>query len=138
MLNEKQLNAVLCYVNSPWAYFTTQPLNKQDGEDWRKVPYEHNASVPDRYNPKYDKEEAPWEIVKVAYAADLETPGYYMTNSPWSVKQINAGAVAWLISPSYVKNPVVIPAGTTLRDFIKIIREAGGEVYLPIGDEEGE
>ena len=42
---------ILCYVKGPWAYFTTQPLKKQWGDDWDDAPYEHNAGEP--YGPGY-------------------------------------------------------------------------------------
>jgi hypothetical protein len=72
-----------------------------------------------------------FEIVKVGWDGDFQTPceGHY--NSPWSVEQINAGAVAWLRTSRYSDgNPVVIPAGTTLERFCELIREGGGTVYL--------
>ena len=37
---------ILCYVDEPWAYFTTQDLDKQWGDDWNDAPYEHNAGTP--------------------------------------------------------------------------------------------
>lgn len=39
-------DAVLCYVALPWCYFTTQDLDKQTGDGWADVPYEHNADPP--------------------------------------------------------------------------------------------
>ena len=139
----------LCYVDAPWAYFTTQELEKQWGDDWNDAPYEHNAGEPYRphkelsvpiRNEKCDVvewcktseyvDDVPgWEIKKVAFEGSLETPssihGY---NSPWSVEQINRGAVAWL-QDRYGYSDVVIPAGTTLEDFKKLVAKAGGKVY---------
>lgn len=37
---------VLCYVSHPFAYFTTQPVENQWGDDWDDAPYEHNAGSP--------------------------------------------------------------------------------------------
>jgi hypothetical protein len=45
---------VLCYVDGPWAYFTTQPLREQWGDDWSDAPYEHNAGPP--YEPCWHNE----------------------------------------------------------------------------------
>jgi hypothetical protein len=113
---------VLCFVSEPWAYFTTKPLSEQWGDDWNDAPYEHNAGVP------YSDE--PGQIVKLAYEADLYQPCYGCLNSPWSVEQINAGAVAWLASPTYAKgDQIVIPSGTPLSQFKDLIRQAGGCVY---------
>ncbi len=36
----------LCYVEGSWAYFTTQELKNQWGDDWNDTPYEHNAGDP--------------------------------------------------------------------------------------------
>ena len=45
---------VLCYVDEPWAFFTTQELSKQWGDDWDHSPYEHNAEEP--YGPCWHNE----------------------------------------------------------------------------------
>ena len=37
---------MLCYVDKPWAYFTTQKLEDQWGDDWEDIPYQHNAEEP--------------------------------------------------------------------------------------------
>ena len=126
---EEQLNAKLCYVKGAWAYFTTQSLNTQWGDDWEDAPYEHNAGTPYEYHPEHDKNEKSWEIVKVAFYADLDTPDANFSNSSYSVERINEGVVAWLASSSYSNGNVIIMAGTTLRDFIEKVKTAGGEVY---------
>lgn len=113
----------LCYIENLFAYFTTKELTKQWGDDWDDVPYEHNAGTPYKENGM--------EIVKVAYSADMETPQHGHYNSPFSVETINNGAIAWLRSSKWSKVKVVIPAGTSLEDFIYKIELVGGEVYLP-------
>ena len=70
-----------------------------------------------------------WEITCVAWKGDLETPDYGLGNSPFSVQQINAGAVAWLRTPNHIKKPVAIPAGTTLSEFKRRVKSCGGTVY---------
>jgi len=119
-------NPVLCYVDGPWAYFTTQALEDAWGDDFDDAPYEHNAGTP--YGPcKHEK----FEIIKVAWDGDFETPSFGHCNSPWSVEQINAGAVAWLRTSRYSPGkPVVIPAGTTMERFYALIRKGGGTVYM--------
>ena len=117
---------ILCYVEGNWAYFTTQELSKQWGDDWDDAPYEHNAGTPYEYDGEEDAH--PWEIVKVAWDGPFETPDYNHLNSPWSVEQINAGAVAWLVA-RYADPMVVIPAGVTLSEFTKRVLSAGGSVY---------
>ena len=127
------LGSVLCYVHAPWAYFTTQKLSEQWGDDWNDAPYEHNAGTPYGYSDHDAKEgRSPWEIVKVAYDGDFESPCEGHCNSPWSVEQINAGAVAWLRTSRYRSGkPVIIPAGVTLARFCELIRHGGGSVFLP-------
>lgn len=114
----------LCYVSSPWAYFTNQDLGKQWGDDWDDAPYEHNAGEP--YGPHGADEHH--EILRVAFDAPMETPGDKACsgNSRYSVQDINAGAVAWLHSS---KPSVAIMAGVTIDEFKAAINKAGGSVY---------
>lgn len=146
----------LCYVEHNWAYFTTQELSKQWGDDWDDAPYEHNAGSPYGPNESYsymdrDSENRPkldsegqtvwlkgsdyvdgvpkWEIKKVAFDGWLETPAsLHGINSPFSVEMINAGAAAWLVD-KYGSSGVVIPAGTTLEEFRILVKKVGGQVY---------
>lgn len=115
---------VLCYVKTPWAYFTTKELSKQWGDDWDNSPYEHNAGTP------YEDDGV--EITKIAFTADLETPADRAgLNSRYSVKDINSGAVAWLVSSSWnSEETVVIPAGTTITKFKELIKKAAGRIYV--------
>lgn len=121
----------LCYIDAPWAYFTTQSLADQWGDDWDDAPYEHNAGAPYAYNSHDQKEgRAPWEIVKVAYDGEFETPSDPHHNSPWSVERINDGAVPWLRSSSWLGGDlIVIQAGATLDYFRMMIEKGGGAVY---------
>lgn len=114
---------VLCYIDRPWAYFTTQALDQQWGDDWNDAPYEHNAEEP------YAK--PGWEIVVVAFRSDLETPADRSgINSPYSVQDINEGQIPWLQTPAWDDGEQIsIPAGTSLSEFTRIIRAAGGRVW---------
>jgi hypothetical protein len=122
--------AVLCLIKYGSAWFTTQELSKQWGDDWNDIPYEHNAGEP--YRPHKDDEK--WEIIQVKYSCSLETPAEkaWSGSSRYSVEAINSGAVAWLASDGFVNTTTSITAGTSLREFIRIIKSIGGEVYLPI------
>lgn len=46
----------LCYVKGCFAYFTSQPVEEQWGDDWNDAPYEHNAGEP--YGPCWHNEPA--------------------------------------------------------------------------------
>jgi len=129
----------LCYVEYQWAYFTTQPVEKQWGDDWNDAPYEHNAGEPYEWRPYMgERGIEPYEIARVAWrgGGDLETPAdLNPPNSSYSVEQINGRQVAWLTDPGYGTRPrvstPVVWAGTTLRDFVRIIEARGGTIYVP-------
>lgn len=111
-----------------FAYFTRLNLLDQWGDDWNDVPYEHNAEEP------YEDTEG--DIIKVPFAfiGQDDGEGYFSTyplgyklpkdygggNSPWSVEDINLGAVPWLfvkdISNKHVP-AVVIMAGINPVEF---------------------
>lgn len=114
----------LCYVEKPWAYFTTQELSKQWGNDWDDAPYEHNASPP-----YFHREGDDYKIIKVAFDSCLITPDVGHYNSPWSVEQINDGQVAWLRSDRWFEGQISIHAGASLDEFMDKIKLAKGSVY---------
>ena len=137
--NNKQKEFVLCYIERPWAYFTTKDLSKQWGDDWDDAPYEWNAEEPygphERIDGDFDDNGNPlWLIERIAFDdfGELETPAEKCgPNSPYSVRDINSGACSWLASKSWsTEKKVAIPAGTSLWDFIKMIQSIGGKVYL--------
>jgi hypothetical protein len=137
-------NYKLCYIEKSFAYFTTQDLDKQWGDDWDDAPYEHNAGTP--YTPHIhyftaDRQEKvetdwnadgtpKWEIVKIAFCSVAETPAQmsFVGSSQYSVKQINAGLTPWLTSREHNK---WLFAGVSINSFVKFIEESGGEVFFP-------
>jgi hypothetical protein len=128
-------DAVLCYIwGDNHAYFTTQDLNEQWGDDWNDAPYEHNAGLPYEYD-RHDKEKGkkPWKIYDVYFQSDFDTPDSSHCNSPYSVESINNGATPWLKSNEYSKlKGVVIWGGCTYDEFKRIIIESGGKVFESI------
>jgi len=134
----------LCFIAENFAYFTTQELSKQWGDDWNDAPYEHNAGVP--YGPArsyshmkdgelirssdYNEDGTPkWEIYKVAYDyCGAETPEQIAgNNSRYSVEAINNKLTPWL-----TKYPdKALFAGASIEEFIRFIEECDGTVYLP-------
>jgi hypothetical protein len=144
---------VLCYVDLPWMYFTTQNLESQWGDDWNDAPYEHNAGEP--YEPvtrgyrvsrtreyKTDAREdgtPGWRIIKVAVETSGLTPeGRFMGDV--SVQEINDRTknIPWLrFSESEVEEHGVseIVAGTPLSEVRRLIRQSGGRWYEEAGDE---
>jgi len=116
--------ALLCYVDGDhWAYFTTQALDKQWGDDWNDVPYEHNAGRP------YTG--SSWEIVTILFSSSHQLPGANQMNSPYSVEKINADAIPWLKPEKWdAKTVKTIYPGTSIRQFIRLIIDSGGHIYL--------
>lgn len=116
-------DAKLCYVDAPWAYFTTKPLNEQWGDDWDDAPYEHNAGRP--------YEDAGHEIIKVAFDGPFIEPCDGVINSPYCVQQINRKHVAWLRPCKYGPSPEAEPifAGVTIDEFCRLVVAGGGRVY---------
>jgi len=131
-------NFRLCYVDGPWAWFTTAELKDQWGDDWNDAPYEHNAEQPYAWREgmkcRDGSDKPPYELFRVAWNGPLETPDEWHSNSPYSVEDINAGAVAWLATARYASGPkIAIQAGTLFPDFVRLVEAAGGTVYLPAG-----
>jgi hypothetical protein len=112
----------LCYVNRPWAWFTTQDVRRQRGEDWDVPGFTHNAGDPEFYHEASDDE--PYELLKVA------VDGTYVCPYHKSVEDINHGVKPWLrMRENDGRGPVTIYAGVTLEEFINQVHAGGGEVY---------
>jgi len=114
----------LCYIKNNYAYFTTQDLEKQWGDDWNDAPYEYNAGDP------YEGE---WDILKIFFESTLNTPSNIYTRFQYSVEDINTNKVPWL-----EKDQNIIMAGCSIDDFIKKIIDLDGKIYLEykINDEQ--
>ena len=121
----------LCYVTYGWAWFTTAPLEQQWGDDWDDAPYEHNCGTPYEWYPRKVNPQEPYKLLKVAFEAQLDEPDEGYSNSPYSVRDINRGDVAWLRPSRYghPENAKPIPAGVSLQEFRELIWLAGGNVY---------
>lgn len=52
-----------------------------------------------------------------------------MLNSSFSVERINAGTVAWLSQPNWVKNALILPAGIEKEEVLSLCKERGLDVY---------
>ncbi len=118
----KKIDPVLCFIKNGVAYFTTQELKAQTGDDWDDTPYEINAGPP------YSAEgnDAHWTISAYRYPRHFMTPAELAGSySPYSVEDINAGAVAWLYSAQNGER-IAIYAGTTLSEFKRIMAPTGG------------
>jgi hypothetical protein len=110
-------------------------MSLQWGDDWDDAPYEHNAGEP--YGQHVVEGDSTrredHDLFKIAWEGPFDTPCSSHLNSKWSVKQINAKHIAWLRPTSWCKADIpAVHAGTTLREFIDIVRQSEGEVYVPL------
>lgn len=113
----------LCYIQGSFAYFTSQALAKQWGDDWNDAPYEHNAGTP--YEWREGGKEPRYELRKVAFDGNFQTPCDGHCNSPFSVEMINRGDIAWL------RGPVApVPAGVSIERFTELVEMNGGVVFF--------
>ena len=139
-------NAALCYIHEPWtrgetdrtAYFTTQPLTHQWGDDWDDAPYDCNAGRPytwrsERYaqqpDGKYRMEPNPdpqGRIYAIEFTGPFDTLAGIAFNTPYSVEDINGGRIPWLWTDNGDDPPVVINAGVTVGEFRRRVKQAGG------------
>ena len=115
----------LCFVKSfdrvHVLYFTPFDARNVDGDDWDDKAYEHNAGNPYQAkignykytrNTLYDTEvwqDVGNELVRlIVYDNDedvtISSPCSGYLNSPFSVKDINAGEIAWLRVTKFLPN----------------------------------
>ena len=109
-----------------YAYFTPIPLDKQWGDDWDDRPYECNAETP--YDDYYENDGGKGvrigiEIIRVPFyfhydgGWEVKFPkDWGGDNSPFSVQDINAGAVAWIFDR---RSKAAINAGCTPYEFFE-------------------
>lgn len=117
-----------------YAYFTDlEDFQEQWGDDWNDAPYEHNAGWP------YDKiRTEEHTVLKVPFAVVSENCNgnshwvkfprdYGAGNSPFSVEEINAGAVPWIFVSYYnmskKKKFLSVNAGIDPLEFINKLRQ---------------
>lgn len=110
--------------SSHYAYFTPIPLEDQWGDDWNDSPYEHNAGYPYDEISKYGE----FEIIKIPFGIKstrvwVRFPeDYGGGNSPFSIEDINYGAVAWIYASCYHKG-ISIHGGDSIEVFLNKLKE---------------
>ena len=139
-MTENQWNARLCFVDPPWAYFTTQDLAEQTGEGWSEVPYQDFAEPPDE--PDFGQGTPKWEIVKVAYdCSNLITPAVMLQEAhlpvQLSVEDINNGRAPWLYQRPFGDFGIQIRAGCSLSIFVaEYMHSISRTAYVALAQEE--
>lgn len=126
----------LCYVDGQKAWFTDN-FEKQWGDDWNDRPYECNAGEP--YENWSELIEDNEDIFKRKYKHhQIKLKTLYFETNDWSerkpcdmgrfsVEEINKGTIAWVHTDKFN-----ILAGTEIEEFIKIIKENGGKIYMEV------
>ncbi len=132
----KPIDFKLCYIEDGLAYFTTQSLQDQWGDDWNDAPYDCNAGTPYTYDDRR-KDKEPYEIVTVAFTTQLDTPsvdrsGIYR-NSKYSVEMINNKEIPWLYD-EFNEIQLKVWAGISLPDFLMLSKHPDfcGDVFIPV------
>jgi len=134
---------ILCYVSQGMAYFTSAALEEQWGDDWNDVPYEHNAGRPYSHVDRAavgGGTRVPVRIEEIVFSGPFEEPCGSHVNSPYSVHDINRGAVPWVMTVRLAspEGSTSLYAGTPLSVFVAEIQRCGGKVYLPMSWAESE
>lgn len=99
---EKYKNYKLCFIDGGEYHYEWITMYFADiddvttlwGDDWDDAPYEHNAEPP--YTESSKDEKIDFIQVKVYLDSNAYTPCTDMTNSRYSVEQINKGITPWL------------------------------------------
>lgn len=126
----------LCYIDGQKAYFTNN-FEHQWGDDWDDRPYECNAGTPyDNWSERVETKPPIYEKQYIHHPIKIKTL-YFETNDwderkpcdmgRFSVEDINKGTVAWIATEKFC-----IQAGTNIVDFINIIKENGGSIWMKI------
>ena len=126
-----------------YAFFTEVALADQWGDDWDDAPYEHNAEEP--YDHCYQGDERREHlIIKVPFYVshdwcDVKLPrDYGCENSPFCVRDINAGAVAWVFARGLEEKSIdgiAIQAGVNPYEFFEQVDRIN-EMYPYVPKEE--
>ena len=129
-----------------YAFFTEVALADQWGDDWDDAPYEYNAEEP--YDDNYEGDERKEHlIVKVPFY--VRHDGFYVKmprdyaydNSPFCVRDINAGAVAWIFArglESKCIDGIAIQAGVNPYEFFERVDKINEMYPYEPEDEEEE
>ncbi len=124
----------LVLINGDWAWFVgTDERHSVWGLEWDAPGYEIKAGSP------IPPESGAYSVLAVHFSAPHHVrPCELVVPCPWSVKQINEGAVAWLgPDPTSERHRGVRPIEPwdTFHRFRTVLHEGGGVVWQPLTPE---
>lgn len=127
-VNEDMSNFKLCYIDihSKTAYFTTQDISVQWGDNWNELEYEHNAGEPHEALTSFANGTPKWEIYKLKFDGD----DFSVPDPDYSVRDINNGAVPWISMYDFDENFITINAGDTIDEFKHKMKQAKNTIYI--------
>ena len=127
-MNDKQFR--LCFVKNNVMYFTDD-FENCTGDDFNDRPYDCNAGEPyewvNEWSAEENKKHGHTHIRYIAYMPYnywiREPKDGHWTNCPYSVDDINAGAIAWL----FCDEAGALPAGATIEEAITWLKSIGAK-----------
>ena len=120
----------LCFVKNNVMYFTDD-FENCTGDDFNDRPYDCNAGEPyewvDEWSAEENKKHGHTHIRYISYMPYnywiREPKDGHWTNCPFSVDDINAGAIAWL----FCDEAGALPAGATIEEAITWLKSIGAK-----------
>ena len=122
----------LCYIDkyASVAYFTTQEVTAQWGDDWDD-PLDNSSAPYDDFSNRVDPK---WLVLRVIYdPQDFESAHERTYNTSETVQSINKGNIPWLTYSASrpTKESKVFFAGMTIFEFTHILGTLGIAYALP-------
>jgi hypothetical protein len=129
-----------------YAYFTPIELKDQWGDDWDDAPYEHNAGKP--YDDIYEESnrieygilQVPFYVGRYGWGVRFPEDWGQYGNSPFCVRDVNSGAVAWIFASGPQRKEIsgiAVHAGINPREFVEKVAAINKMYpYIPEEDED--
>ena len=132
----KNKDLKLCFVESlGWdiaaLYYSNKDAKDVWGDDWNDRPYEHNAGEP------YMNDGDTFEKIIIDVGSQMQLPEDGYLNSPYSVEDINSGAIAW-IRIIEGKHSYSLAANSTIEDLYRLAKSGDVDISIYRKDVESE
>ena len=111
----------LCFTDLPWATFVTL----DDFDDLHADDLNNGYRNGDIYEPR-DDSDVQYELLRIAVRGPFQD-----ANRELPALTINEQRMTWLVAYAFADEDVAIKAKVSATEFIRLIRKAGGEVFMP-------